>query len=1127
MGFESSNEEGEFEEEKKEINGDNDVGEKSNDNEWDEIDWSEVNSDEQEESIWNDINWNDDETGEQEESIWSEIDWEEPESEKQTESDSKDEDGELEPEQLNPNESEENYKGNEYEQCEKESDDESNYDSYENGDNFEQEEYSGGFYENSYAESMNTILLSENQIYEYLQEYIELMGKKEHEVKQGEQAEVDDSKEEVSELEKFLEEERERIQLEQQQADLDEIIENDPKSELVVNEAEVEQEQKENLETQENISEETFSYNEDEVENLEMELEEEFQSALPNESIEGDKFEEVEEENEEPQPNGNEEKIEEQENNLKFDVEKDEEYEQHQYEAKIEEENEIELESTVHEEEMERIKEEHKEKEDHEEFIKEGESSQIKQELEVNHEIKSSETEVLTIHQEELGREITSPYMEEEHREIEEFEDPQQELEGILKQNRKIEQQALLEIKKEEIDSEKPSKENYERVKKLYHLQTGKRSIYANKETKGFKEWLEQNIESEGKLKGDQSKELKVEQEKEEEWMIFLKNWIEKESGEEISSQMKNEIIQIIENYKELEELATKFQKLYKQKEVNQLSQSAKKEFKTLIKTLQKSDPSNIVLFTNLRTIKHYLSHQKLSKAQKNRMLNHFFTRFSPIKQLNQIFTHKNNSYTTSDLINNLLQTVPDIDDQFKNLSKTKLLENISTIIFSKGKHFLKHILSKIRNSNNSDYNPNYKFSIKVLKIAEENIKNKFGSSSELALKHLEKYRHVNRDLKHYYHEQWRKYNPNLKSRFFEQLNSTKKTYWFGFLSSDGSITSGNDPSRKRYQISIEISKKDRNHLVKFCRAVGLNPEKIGERTRILNNKKFPVVYIIFTCKPMFQDLENLGFREFKEGNELKFDLKNNNLSYALLLGLYDGDGKEGGTYLYSTNYSVLQQIKNVYKIKTEIRKREIDEMPEELKFKIKRTKPIYEFALSAILLNKMMRSHPNSLTRKRKKFSEQKHVMETIKSKIGSPEVLEKLIKTHGKEKLAKMLNISFNTLHKLTNEWDVNVKILSAVEKLKAKVKTKEKLISMIETKGREKTAEELKTGYKSLLNLMNEWNINTNYLNKRELLKKKIGSKEKLEGLLRNSSLTQLAKKYGVGRNTLKRLYDEWEI
>jgi len=28
-----------------------------------------------------------------------------------------------------------------------------------------------------------------------------------------------------------------------------------------------------------------------------------------------------------------------------------------------------------------------------------------------------------------------------------------------------------------------------------------------------------------------------------------------------------------------------------------------------------------------------------------------------------------------------------------------------------------------------------------------------------------------------------------------------------------------------------------------------------------------------------------------------------------------------------------------------------------------------------------------------------------------------------------------------------------------------------------------------------------------------------------ILKNSSFTQLAKKYGVERNTLKRLYDEW--
>ena len=484
-------------------------------------------------------------------------------------------------------------------------------------------------------------------------------------------------------------------------------------------------------------------------------------------------------------------------------------------------------------------------------------------------------------------------------------------------------------------------------------------------------------------------------------------------------------------------------------------------------------------------------------------------------------------SYTTMELINDFLQIAPDIDDQFKNLSKTILLETISTMIFDKGKHFLKHIISKIRNSKNPDYNPNYKFSIKVLNIAEENIKEKYGTSSELVLKYIEKYRNINRDLKQYFHEQWRKYNPDLKSRFFKHLDTAEKTYWFGFLCSDGSITSGNNPSRKRYQISIEISEKDRSHLVKFCRTLGLNSAKIGERTKVLNNKKHRLAYIIFTCKPMFQDIENLGLRDFKEGNELKFDFSNSNLSYALLLGIYDGDGKEGRTIVYSTNYAFLLQIKNVFKIKREIRKREVDEIPEDLKFKIQRTKPMYEFALTPNLLNKMMNSYHNSLARKRKRFSEQTHVMETVKNKIRSPEILENLIKTHGKEKLAKMMNISFNTLHKLSIEWNVSVKNLSAIEKLKLKVTTKENLIKMIETNGKEKTAKELKVGYKILNSLMEEWNINAKYLNKRELLKKKIGSKENLLKLLKHSSLTQLAKKYGVGRNTLKRLCDEWEI
>ena len=629
MEFEGNNEEREFGEEKKEINDDNDVGEKSNDNEWDEIDWSEVNSDEQEESIWSEINWNDDETGEQEESVWNEIDWEESESEKQTESDSKDENGELEPKQLDPNEGEENYESNEYKQYEMGDDDESNYEPYEYGDKIEQEEYSGGFYENSYAESMNTILLSENQIYEYLQEYIQLIVEKENEVKQGEQTEVDSSKEEVSELEKFLKEERERIRLEQQQAGLDEVIEIKPKSEPLVNEEEVEQEQKEGVDTQINSYEEAFSNNEKELEEeLKLNLVEENQADL--EEIINSEPEKVKEEIEnqeleleELQSNYNEEKLEE------LDNDENEKYE-------------TESELLVHGEELVNFEEEREEKGESKELKKEQELPSVVQDLDISQETISNEIEVLTIHkEEEIESEISSPYKEEEHGEIEEFEDSQEELGEIFELKRKKEQQVLLEI-----DSYIPSKENYERVKKFYHLQTGKRPIYANKETEGFKEWLDQIKESRGKQKGEPSKEQEREQEKEEEWILFLKNWIKEESGEEISLKLKNKVIQIIEKYNELDQLSIKFQELYKQKRLNQLSQSEKKELKSFIKTLQKIDPSNIVLFTNLRALKRSLKHQKFEtlseKAQINQLFNHFFTQFSPMKQLNKILkSHK------------------------------------------------------------------------------------------------------------------------------------------------------------------------------------------------------------------------------------------------------------------------------------------------------------------------------------------------------------------------------------------------------------------------------------------------------------------------------------------------------
>lgn len=486
------------------------------------------------------------------------------------------------------------------------------------------------------------------------------------------------------------------------------------------------------------------------------------------------------------------------------------------------------------------------------------------------------------------------------------------------------------------------------------------------------------------------------------------------------------------------------------------------------------------------------------------------------------------NSYSTLEFINDLLTEIPKIYGQFRNLSKTTLMENLSVDFFNKGKHFLKHILSKIRNKNNPDYNPNYKFSIETLDEAEKNLKKLLKNEATKILKYFKTYRIINPELKEYYHEQWRIHNPNLKSRFFKQLDNKIKRYWYGFIGADGSITSGNDPSKIRYQIAIEIAKKDRNHLVKFCDVLGLNTEKIGDRTKTINGKRHQLVYIIFTCKPMYQDLVNLRLRDLKDGSKFSMDLGEDSLSYSLLLGFYDGEGGEGTTRIYSTNYALLSQIKKSYALKAEIRERNIEEVPDDIiKETISRSKPMYDLALGAELLNKMMRSYPDSLERKRKSFSEQRNAMESLKEKIKDRKNLKKLIEEYGKVELAKKMNVSYKTLDNLCDEWNIVARKLPALERLKNKVKDRDNLIEMIETYGKDKVTKELKTGYKTLEALMEEWEIDASYLSVKEKLKRKIGSRENLQKLVKDCSLSKLSEKYSVGRNTLRRLCDEWDI
>ncbi len=271
-------------------------------------------------------------------------------------------------------------------------------------------------------------------------------------------------------------------------------------------------------------------------------------------------------------------------------------------------------------------KEEREENEEQEEISTEQQVAQIMRELDIPQEINADETEVENNSQEGgLEQELTSP--DEgvvEQLEIEESKDHRQELEEILEQVRKIEQ--------EEEDLDKTIEKNYERAKRLYKQQTGKRPIYANKETQGFKQWLEQKKKSEEKEKAKQKKEVKEEQKKEEGWKTILKRWIKEASEEECNAELKIALKRALESYNEFEDLTRKFLELYEKSQREKLTEIEKNRLKSLTERIQGLGPIQLELLENIRAFKLYFNNnlwQLMNRFFANRVRSKFFTHLS------------------------------------------------------------------------------------------------------------------------------------------------------------------------------------------------------------------------------------------------------------------------------------------------------------------------------------------------------------------------------------------------------------------------------------------------------------------------------------------------------------------
>lgn len=264
-----------------------------------------------------------------------------------------------------------------------------------------------------------------------------------------------------------------------------------------------------------------------------------------------------------------------------------------------------------------------------------------------------------------------------------------------------------------------------------------------------------------------------------------------------------------------------------------------------------------------------------------------------------------------------------------------------------------------------------FKFSLERLYLLRDNLIALMGVQSKKYIELIEKYRVSNPDIKEYSYQQYTIENPT----FFHDLKTEDQFYWLGLLCSDGYLRK----IRQDYTIQLKLSVNDKDRVKGFAEAVGLPIERIKyiiELREDKNGEIKPYQYAVarFCCKPMAEQLESLGFLEFKAGNIglldiIKFQLRNaKNYKYwgdtqegkkalSFLLGFYDGDGhlkKSRTAYIISNNKKLLYEIKILFGSPNIPRPNKNDQS--------------YQLALGPNLLMAMMLSYSDSMQRKRPK---------------------------------------------------------------------------------------------------------------------------------------------------------------
>lgn len=123
-----------------------------------------------------------------------------------------------------------------------------------------------------------------------------------------------------------------------------------------------------------------------------------------------------------------------------------------------------------------------------------------------------------------------------------------------------------------------------------------------------------------------------------------------------------------------------------------------------------------------------------------------------------------------------------------------------------------------------------------------------------------------------------------LQQDFFDVIDSEQKAYWLGFIAADGHVR------KTGYQMSILLSRKDRQHLEHFA---GMFGRPVVDSSTRLNGKLYPNCRCTLNSVHLCSRLATLGLGSGKSAHMTGAILHAvpGSLRHHFVRGVFDGDG--------------------------------------------------------------------------------------------------------------------------------------------------------------------------------------------------------------------------------------------